>query len=212
MNQPETPDLLDPVDLIYQNGLAIVPNFIPADMCQALRDDARVLLAEGEFHRAGVGRGGELRTNDAVRRDSIHWLDGSTAAQQAYLACMENYRIALNRRCLLGLLDYEAHYAHYQPGEFYRKHLDAFRGRSNRRVTTVLYLNHAWQADWGGQLEIFNEQDESLLKVEPLGGTLVSFLSDEFPHQVLPALKNRLSIAGWFRINQSLAGVIDPAN
>ncbi|MCP5336073.1 MAG: 2OG-Fe(II) oxygenase, partial [Oceanospirillaceae bacterium] len=105
----------------------------------------------------------------------------------------------------------EAHFAHYNPGEFYRKHLDAFQGRSNRRVTTVVYLNDGWQSEWGGELEIFTAQDESLLKVEPQAGTLVSFLSDEFPHQVLPATQPRLSIAGWFRINQSLAGVIDPA-
>jgi SM-20-related protein len=201
----------DPVDQLYQSGLAIVPNFIPANVCQALRTDSETLLELGQFKRAGIGRGSEQLTNDAIRRDRIHWLDGSTPAQRAYLALMEEYRIALNSRCFLGLLDYEAHYAHYQPGEFYRKHVDAFRGRSNRRVTTVVYLNPTWQADWGGQLEIFNEQDESLLKVDPLGGTLVSFLSDEFPHQVLPAEHTRLSIAGWFRINQSLAGMIDPA-
>lgn len=202
---------LDPVDLIYQHGLAIVPGFIPTDICTALRADISQLLEAGEFRRAGVGRGQAQQTNQDIRRDRIHWLDGSTPAQQAYLARMEEYRIALNSRCFLGLLDYEAHFAHYNPGEFYRKHLDAFQGRSNRRVTTVVYLNNGWQSEWGGELEIFTAQDESLIKVEPQAGTLVSFLSDEFPHQVLPASQPRLSIAGWFRINQSLAGVIDPA-
>lgn len=211
MSSTEHISPLDPVELIYSHGLAIVPGFIPADVCQALREDITHLLDAGEFKRAGVGRGQGLQTQDEIRRDRIHWLDGSTPAQQAYLAQMEEYRIALNSRCYLGLLDYEAHFAHYNPGEFYRKHLDAFRGRSNRRVTTVVYLNEGWQREWGGELEIFTEQDESLLKVEPLAGTLVSFLSDEFPHQVLPASHPRLSIAGWFRINQSLAGVIDPA-
>ncbi|MCP5326393.1 MAG: 2OG-Fe(II) oxygenase [Oceanospirillaceae bacterium] len=211
MSSAEQISPLDPVDLIYQHGLAIVPGFIAADICTALRADIRQLLEAGEFRQAGVGRGAAQQTNQDIRRDRIHWLDGSTPAQQAYLACMEEYRIALNSRCFLGLLDYEAHFAHYNPGEFYRKHLDAFQGRSNRRVTTVVYLNDGWQSEWGGELEIFTAQDESLLKVEPQAGTLVSFLSDEFPHQVLPATQPRLSIAGWFRINQSLAGVIDPA-
>jgi hypothetical protein len=37
------------------------------------------------------------------------------------------------------------------------------------------------------------------------GGTLVVFLSDRFPHEVLPARRERLSLAGWFR-RRSLGG------
>jgi len=32
---------------------------------------------------------------------------------------------------------------------------------------------------------------------------LVIFLSEEFPHEVLPANTHRYSIAGWFRVNNS---------
>ena len=41
--------------------------------------------------------------------------------------------------------------------------------------------------------------------VLPRGGTLVVFLSDRFPHEVLPARRERLSLAGWFR-RRSLGG------
>lgn len=34
-------------------------------------------------------------------------------------------------------------------------------------------------------------------------GTLVVFLSEEFEHEVLPAKRDRYSIAGWFRVNPS---------
>lgn len=36
------------------------------------------------------------------------------------------------------------------------------------------------------------------------------FLSEEFPHEVLPASRERYSIAGWFRVNGNGAGRVDP--
>ncbi|MEC7468361.1 MAG: 2OG-Fe(II) oxygenase, partial [Pseudomonadota bacterium] len=32
----------------------------------------------------------------------------------------------------------------------------------------------------------------------------------EFPHEVLPATRDRFSIAGWFRVNNSTAQRVDP--
>ncbi|MEM7151083.1 MAG: 2OG-Fe(II) oxygenase, partial [Pseudomonadota bacterium] len=39
---------------------------------------------------------------------------------------------------------------------------------------------------------------------------LVLFESERFVHEVLPAFDNRYSIAGWFRKNASISGIIDP--
>jgi SM-20-related protein len=39
----------------------------------------------------------------------------------------------------------------------------------------------------------------------------VVFESERFPHEVLAAQSIRYSIAGWFRTNNSMAGMIDPA-
>jgi SM-20-related protein len=47
-------------------------------------------------------------------------------------------------------------------------------------------------------------------KVVPQMGTLVVFLSERFPHEVLPAHADRYSIAGWFRVNTSINNQIDP--
>lgn len=111
----------------------------------------------------------------------------------------------------MGLFDYEAHFAHYQPGAFYRRHLDAFRGRTNRVLTTLLYLNPDWQPGDGGELLLYPEQGEGVLeRVSPRAGTLVIFLSARFPHEVLPAQADRYSIAGWFRVNNSINNQIDP--
>ena len=109
----------------------------------------------------------------------------------------------------IGLFDYEIHFAHYPVGAFYKKHLDAFRcnrqqGQSNRVLSTVLYLNHAWQLGDGGELLLYAEDDDNkvLETILPECGRLVIFLSEKLPHEVLPAKRERKSIAGWFRVNE----------
>ena len=52
--------------------------------------------------------------------------------------------------------------------------------------------------------------EHSKITVTPNFGTIVVFLSEEFPHEVLPALRDRYAIAGWFRLNTSIANNIDP--
>jgi SM-20-related protein len=55
-----------------------------------------------------------------------------------------------------------------------------------------------------------DEFDAQGLKVIPALGTLAIFLSEEFPHEVLPTHRDRYSIAGWYRINASSADRVDP--
>jgi SM-20-related protein len=54
------------------------------------------------------------------------------------------------------------------------------------------------------------DDDSTGIRVVPLHGTVVVFLSEEFPHEVLPAHRDRHSIAGWFRVNASIGNAIDP--
>jgi len=177
----------------YQHGLAVLPQAIPAKLCQALLDE---VSQKQDLTAAGVGRAGALQQNTEIRRDQTAWLDGSTAAQQQYLALMQTLQTQMNRQCFLGLTHHECHFARYQIGDFYQTHLDAFRGRSNRVLTTVLYLNSVAE---GGELVIYDENNTELQRVLPQAGLLVMFESERFPHQVLPAKALRYSIAGWFR-------------
>lgn len=55
-----------------------------------------------------------------------------------------------------------------------------------------------------------DEQDLTGIKVAPLHSSIVIFLSEEFPHEVLPAASDRYSVAGWFRVNGSIDNRIDP--
>ena len=174
-------------------------------MMSALRDEVARRRADETLDPAGVGRAEDHQLVRALRRDHIHWLDGATPAQQAYLGFAEALRIDLNRRLMLGLWRYEAHFALYEAGGFYRKHRDAFRGARNRIVSTVLYLNDDWSAADGGLLRLYADDEETVIgDVVPALGTIAVFLSEEVPHEVLPAHRPRASIAGWFRCNDAL--------
>lgn len=78
-------------------------------------------------------------------------------------------------------------------------------------LSVITYLNPAWLPTDGGELVIYNDdKDRDGIKVVPLYGTLVIFLSEEFPHEVLPSSRDRHSVAGWFRVNTSINNKIDP--
>jgi SM-20-related protein len=42
----------------------------------------------------------------------------------------------------------------------------------------------------------------ALRDVLPAGGTAVAFLSEAVHHEVLPATRERLGVAGWFRTSR----------
>jgi SM-20-related protein len=140
-----------------------------------------------------------------IRTDQTFWLNGKSPAQGEILSLMDDLRQQLNRELFLGLSSYEAHFARYQAGGFYKKHLDSFKGQRNRIVSTVLYLTPDWQESDGGHLVIYDpvDQEKEVVRVLPRVGTLACFISEDMPHEVLPPARERVSIAGWFRANSS---------
>lgn len=191
-------------DALADRGYCILPQLLPPELNIALhRRVAR--LDDADFQRAGIGRDLDFQLNNSVRQDQTRWLTADNPTDRAYIDQMADFRLAINRRLFMGLFDYESHYAHYPPGAFYKKHLDAFKGQSNRVLTTVLYLNPEWQADDGGQLLIYAADSETVIEtVNPNFGTFVIFLSEQFPHEVVKSLRDRYSIAGWFRLQDPL--------
>lgn len=191
---------------ISTQGYSVHPNALPPDLAKRLQQQARAT----EFSKAGVGRKLDRALNSNVRSDEICWINTDTEAGADWLNWAEALQTHLNQRLFLGLFSFESHFAHYAEGDFYKKHLDAFKGEANRVLSLVVYLNADWQPDDGGELVIYNENGEKLRRVSPDLGTVVVFLSEEFPHEVLPAQRDRYSIAGWFRVNTSSAGRVDP--
>ena len=152
------------------------------------------------FQAAQIGRGLAKRQIQAIRGDVISWLEDADSTDQAYLAWMEVLRSGLNEALFLGLFDFECHYAIYGAGAGYAKHSDVLNGKRNRILSTVYYLNEDWHASDGGELVIFDPTGETAIAtVNPTFGTMIIFLSESFPHEVLMAHAKRRSIAGWFR-------------
>ena len=172
-----------------------------APLLSALASEVAVLDRSDAMKKAGVGRGTDLTRDRSVRRDRIAWLQGVTAPQAALFDFFSTLLTGLNQRLFLGLKRFEAHYATYQPGDFYIKHVDSFQGRASRVISLVLYLNEDWQPESGGALQVFNRENDSEVcaQVLPEAGRMAIFLSEEIPHEVLPALRTRHSIACWFR-------------
>ncbi|ALM53163.1 2OG-Fe(II) oxygenase [Halomonas huangheensis] len=201
------------IDSLVEHGWYIGQQVLDPALCQALHQEVTIRAQQQSMSRAGVGRGKEHELREDIRGDAIHWLNRETLAQRRYLDAMRELQQAINVSLYLGLFEYEAHFAHYPAGAFYRRHLDSFRGRANRVVSTVGYLNADWPQDAGGEMVIFDQHDpeRELARVTPDAGTFVCFLADRIPHEVLPTHQPRASIAGWFRRNASLGGVVDPA-
>ncbi len=169
-----------------------------------LRNECQHAHDDGEFRRAGVGRGEDLKIREDIRKDQVLWIDPNELSPErfAYLAVIEKLRSEINRHFFLGLFDFEAHFAIYHEGAYYKAHLDRHAGSQDRIVTVILYLNNDWQTGDGGELKIWTTpeaRDGAFHLVEPRLGTMVCFLSGDFWHEVLPAKKTRMSITGWFR-------------
>lgn len=189
-------------DALRGRGACWLAGWPESALREALRDDLRRLQAEGALARAAVGRNDGRSVRGDIRADSTRWLDDPRCgpAARAFLEALDALRIALNRRLFLGLDEVEAHYAAYPPGGGYARHRDRFRDSDARVVSLVTYLNEDWDAGDGGALRLYRDEDaggEAGIDIAPTRGS-ICFLS-ELEHEVLPARRERLSIAAWFR-------------
>lgn len=193
---------------IATDGWSCEDDFIAPGLVSRLRAEAGILAAKGEFRTAAVGMGAHRSVRADIRSDEIAWLrTGDVGCVEEVTQCFEALRLALNCELQLGLFEHEMHFAHYAPGTFYARHIDAPAGSAGRVLSTVLYLNDAWEPRDGGELRLHvsTSADPHAQEFAPLGGRLVAFLSGQFEHEVLPARRERLSLTGWFRERSSLA-------
>lgn len=187
------------IDDLAERGWSMQPSFLPQALTLELAAECRRRDTEGALAPAAIGRGDAMEVREGIRGDHILWLEaGKSVVCDRYLTLMEELRQSLNQELFLGLEEFECHFALYPPGAFYKTHLDRFRDDDSRCITAVVYLNPDWQEGDGGTLRM-HLPDGSHLDVPPLAGTLVVFLSGDFPHEVLVTQTDRLSLTGWFR-------------
>lgn len=188
------------IEALVETGRCTLPMALPAACCQALRQAAQQHLAEQHFQAARIGRGVSEMREPTIRGDQLCWLqEAGETCEAAYLQWMKSLQQALNQSLYLGIHEFEAHFAFYPAGAFYRAHVDRHRNSNARVVTAVLYLNECWQADEGGELLMYDDAGQVMQKELPEEGKLVIFMSEGLLHEVLPAKRERWSIAGWFR-------------
>ncbi|MCE9579424.1 MAG: 2OG-Fe(II) oxygenase [Deltaproteobacteria bacterium] len=199
-------------------GLCVCPGFLAAATVASLATDLEDIQRADGFARAGTGRGGGHEVRDRVRKDDVHWLDRAapTAAQALLWIELDHLKQAFNRTLYLGLVELVGHYAAYPAGGFYQRHRDRFAIDAHddaspahaaddaRIVSVILYLNRDWHTGDGGELRVYDADDApaagvGFVDVDPIGGTLVCFLSAEREHEVLISHCARQSFAGWFR-------------
>jgi len=193
------------VDDLILKGWCVMPGFMPDADIAKLRTLAREYHAAERYQTAGIGKGGNRSVNRAIRSDQICWIDPHDGHYRELCGeRLETLRLAINEQMYLCLFDLETHFALYRPGAFYGRHLDQFRRGGRRKLTIILYLNHGWQPEDGGELLLYTDRDlaSAPVRILPHGGTLVCFMSELFPHEVLPARRDRLSLTGWYRTRE----------
>ncbi|TPG09782.1 2OG-Fe(II) oxygenase [Rhodanobacter glycinis] len=183
------------------DGWCVVPDLLSSAQTQALAAECRAMHEAQQLTPARVGA---ARTATPLRGDSTHWFQTGTrsAPQQVFTDRLDALRIALNRELMLGLVECESHYAVYPPGAGYTRHIDRLRDSDARVVSAVFYLNEGWQEADGGALRLYLDGG-SHRDIYPHAGNLLLFLSAQFEHEVLPATRDRMSIACWMRQRMS---------
>ncbi|CAM2823660.1 2OG-Fe(II) oxygenase [Legionella worsleiensis] len=195
--------MLDP-ELISHNisvqGYHLIDEFIAPEHYKALIAYCENLQQQGLFRNARIGHTNETHHNNAIRTDAICWLEEQTIEPcvQTYLKRTNELACLLNRTLFLGLTEFETHFAVYQPGTYYKKHIDQFATKKTRKISCVYYLNEAWQEEFGGELILYSKENHILQKVSPKGNRFICFDS-ELPHEVCLTHHTRYSITGWMK-------------
>ncbi len=186
-----TADYVEP--LLLTQGWAVIRDAVPSEWLQELAADFS--KHRHEFKAAAIGKGREL--NPDTRGDLTMWLEETDPRNIfSYLECLQQ---EFNRRFFWGLKRFECHLAIYPPGGGYERHIDNPHGQNPRKLTFLAYMNENWATGDGGELQIFSDDGLVLTEVEPRWNNWCFFLSENFPHQVLPSTKDRQSLSGWFR-------------
>lgn len=148
---------------------------------------------------AGTGNEVIVNHDKLVRSDVIYWLDRShdNLHENAFFDLMDSFVLYLNSTYYTGITGYEFHYALYESGSFYAKHIDQFQQNGSRAFSMIMYLNADWKLGDGGELQIHHI--DHLQNIKPTNGKSVFFKSSELAHEVLLTNVPRMSITGWLK-------------
>jgi SM-20-related protein len=175
-----------------------VDGWFSQDEQDCLRKSLLKHYQQDEFHLAGIGKHAYFQKEKEIRNDQVYWLSKAeaNACELRFFQLVDEFVAYLNRTCFAGIRSYEFHYALYEQGSFYKKHVDQFMNDDRRQFSFVTYLTEFWEPGDGGELILYLKKER--VTVQPIPGRALFFRS-EIPHEVLPANKKRLSITGWLK-------------
>jgi SM-20-related protein len=180
------------IDSLSTEGYVIIPNFLPQDLVDELRDDILQLRSGGAFREAKIGQDSTNSLNRSIRIAETCFI-GRNRPELTRITGSDSVRDRSNGLydILDGLCDSlvdlcwkeseakldksltELLYAYYPTGGFYRRHRDAIPNSASvlRKYSLLLYLNRqGWSPETdAGQLRIHLDGggDEIPVGVEP---------------------------------------------
>lgn len=186
-------------DALCDTGFHIIDQFLDERHYQNLR--MLIRTHQNQFKHANIGHALKASNDKRIRNDQILWLDEQTDNEsiKTYFNEISKLSKTLNQSLFLGLVDFEAHFSIYEPGSFYKKHVDQFSTAKERRISCVYYLNEEWPSNFGGELILYDQQGIPLPGILPRGNRFICFNSD-ITHEVQITHQTRYSIAGWLKV------------
>lgn len=174
-------------------------DFLSGPLASNLKQNLVTLFAGNQLKPAGTGNQQQVAHDTLFRSDMIYWLDRKheNTHENSFFDQMDSFVSYLNATCYTGISSYEFHYTLYEPGSFYKKHIDQFQNNDSRQFSMIMYLNADWMEGDGGELNIYHES--GVQQISPINGRIIFFKSNELPHEVLMTNKPRMSITGWLK-------------
>ena len=187
---------LEWIDELSEQEYLIIDDFLDQETIDLISKFFNQKIEEDDFQKAGIGALDQFKVISEIRGDYTYWLERAKDSDlYVFYKLMDEFMSKLNRYCYLSLSSSEFHLAKYPIGSFYKKHLDQFKGRANRMITIILYLNPSWSEGDGGELKMYLSQGDKL--IAPKWNRCVVFKSDKILHEVLPTNIERRSLTGW---------------
>jgi SM-20-related protein len=186
---------------LIQDQYGCCDDFILPASVLGLRANMTHLNAEGNLKFAGISNKNDFQTNKLIRGDKVNWIEdqSTNSFEAAYLKKIWRFINHLNATCFTSILTFVSHYAKFESGSFYKRHIDQFKTDNGRKYSIVLYLNEDWKLEDDGLLSLY-PLNRIQVNIAPIAGRMVFFSSDEMEHEVHPSLtRERNSIAGWLK-------------